>query len=44
MTQIATNLTAAFIAVFIATATIVPVVNVPAADYGIAAIVMPELA
>ncbi len=44
MTQLASNVTAAFLAIFIATATIVPVVSVPAADYGVAAIAMPELA
>ncbi|MFN2099578.1 hypothetical protein [Altererythrobacter sp. MF3-039] len=43
MSQIATNLTAAFIAVFIAAATIVPVVNVPAADYSTITLT-PELA
>lgn len=44
MSQTLTNLTAAFIAVFIATATIVPVVTVPAADYSVAAAAMPEFA
>ena len=43
MTQFATNLAAAFIAVFIATATIVPVVSVPVADYS-AVSLTPELA
>ena len=43
MTSFATNLAAAFVAVFIATATIVPVVSVPAADYAVAAY-QPELA
>lgn len=44
MSQTLTNLTAAFIAVLIASATIVPVVTVPAADYSLAAATMPELA
>ncbi len=44
MTQFANNVTVAFMAIFIATATIIPVVNVPAADYGVASIAMPELA
>lgn len=44
MTQFATNVTAAFLALFIATATIIPVVSVPAADYSVASIAIPELA
>ena len=44
MSQTFTNLAAAFVAVFIATATIVPVVTVPASDYSVAAAAMPELA
>ena len=44
MSQSFTNLAAAFIAVFIATATIVPVVTVPAADYSVASASLPEFA